>query len=175
MMNLDKRIPQGFSEPFSILRYEGARQYEGELCWFSNNARDFTNIDSCTLAYLRYVDLYNGLSDERIFECEYEDNKYFFRYCIPCSLETSYRPFRGMDELHKLGYTMGKVITWRVKGTKKEITSMITLIENYGSPFSPVDCRIKLGDNIPNLESAYRTYELKVDNKWIPFGVKKDD
>ena len=174
-MLLDKKVPQGFSEPFSILNHEKAERYVGELCWFSNNAKDFMDVNSCTLAYLKYVNPNNGVTNEKIFECEYGDNKYFYRYCIPCNFESSYRPFNCVDELLEHGYDVGKVIVWREKGNvTQETTSMITRIDYFhGNYYSPTSTHIQIGCSI-SLEDAYRKVEVKVDGKWIPFGVKKD-
>lgn len=171
-MNLDKRIPQGFKEPFSILSYKGAEQYIGELCWFSNYVDQFRNVNNFSVGYLINILPTNSSLQEKIFECGQDNKKEFYRYCIPCCFESPYRPFSSAADLIEHDYDVGKVITWREKGyTSKETISMITRIDVYKDDST----YIQLGSaEEVNLKNAYKRLEIKVNGKWIPFGVKKD-
>lgn len=174
MMYLDKRIPQGFSEPFSIINRNAAEPYVGELCWFTNYVAELNDVDSCVLGYLTQIH-YSDYTHEKIFECRYANKKETFRYCIPCDFTPLYRPFYA-DELINSDYGVGKVIVWREKGTTTmEAVSTIIRMDYYGAYHSPKNTHIQLGTLDIDLESAYRKLEVKVGDTWVPFGVKKDE
>lgn len=170
-MKLDSKIPQGFKEPFSSMNSNEAEQYIGELCWFSNYVDQFRNVNDCSIGYLTNISPTSCSIQEKLFGCGQENKKEFYRYCIPCCFVSPYRPFSNVIELIEQGYDVGKVITWREKGyTSKETISIITRIDVYKDDST---C-IQLGSLEIGLEGAYRKLEIKVNGKWLPFGVKRD-
>lgn len=86
-----------------------------------------------------------------------------------------YRPFT-IDEFKKFAGDVGDIITYRFKKFENDnIRCLITAISENLHKNGNTTYLITLGHINFTLDDLYNDCELKLDNKYTPFGVKYND
>lgn len=175
-MELDKRIKEG-KRPLNCFDTEQAKQFIGKKCYFSDDARDFMNLDKADGDTLFYVaELQNIWTAE---EYCFADNSNDWCFILPCEWveeekkepEKKYRPFTLAEWIGQ--HTIGDVIRYRCKSQKIELRhlyagyaySIGTDIKNTTSG------TLILGVASYTMDYLLEDYEIEVNGEWLPFGV----
>ena len=171
-MELDKRIVPG-KRPLSCFDTEQAKQFIGKKCYFSDDARDFMNLDKADGDTLFYVaELQNIWTSE---EYCFADNSNDWRFILPLEWvgeekkESEYRSYTLTEFLKK--FTIGRPIKFRRKSNSEHEHLLV-----FGGYFTHDDGYIEiiLGRYSFALMELFRYYEWQDSNgNWQPFGVKE--
>ena len=177
-MELDKRIKEG-KRPLNCFDTEQAKQFIGKKCYFSDDARDFINLDKADGDTLFYVaELQNIWTAE---EYCFADNSNDWRFILPCEWveeekkepEKKYRPYTIKDfEKAFLNDEFDDFIIFRDKHNPDDIYTM-----RYNGNFRKGQFEyICLGAKNFSFESLFENYEVAdYDGEWQPFGVIEDE
>ena len=179
-MELDKRIKEG-KRPLTCFDTEQAKQFIGKKCYFSDDARDFMDLDKADGDTLFYVaELQNIWTAE---EYCFADNSNDWRFILPLEWvreektepKPKYRAFTLAEWINQ--HEIGEVIHCRNEH-KQEFHVMYTgyVIDN-GEDIQDIRTtgRIMLINMGYLLQELFERYEICIDGKWQPFGVIEDD
>ena len=172
-MELDKRIKEG-KRPLNCFDTEQAKQFIGKKCYFSDDARDFMNLDKADGDTLFYVaELQNIWTAE---EYCFADNSNDYRFILPFEWvkpeepEKKYRPYTKHEFLNK--FECGKPINIRRKDDYINLfieTMPSVKIDNLSD-----DVHVRLFEGIFNLKRLFDEFEWQKSNgEWQPFGIKE--
>ena len=177
-MELDKRIKEG-KRPLNCFDTEQAKQFIGKKCYFSDDARDFMNLDKADGDTLFYVaELQNIWTAE---EYCFADNSNDYRFILPFEWvkpeeseepEKKYRPL-SYKEFWRL-FDFGDGVCFRRKGQDTAEFSMFLgyEIDSDGNRAEiPGEGKVNLGGNRYTLAELFEYYEMQLDDEWQPFGV----
>ena len=177
-MELDKRIIEG-KRPLNCFDTEQAKQFIGKKCYFSDDARDFMNLDKADGDTLFYVaELQNIWTAE---EYCFADNSNDYRFILPFEWvkpeeseepEKKYRPL-SYKEFWRL-FDFGDGVCFRRKGQDTAEFSMFLgyEIDSDGNRAEiPGEGKVNLGGNRYTLAELFEYYEMQLDDEWQPFGV----
>ena len=174
-MELDKRIKEG-KRPLNCFDTEQAKQFIGKKCYFSDDARDFMNLDKADGDTLFYVaELQNIWTAE---EYCFADNSNDYRFILPFEWgkseesEKKYRPYTKHEFLNK--FECGKPINIRRKDDYINLfieTMPSVKIDNLCD-----DVYVRLFEGIFNLKRLFDEFEWQKSNgEWQPFGVEEKE
>ena len=177
-MELDKRIKEG-KRPLTCFDLKEAEQFIGKKCYFSDDARDFMNLDKADGDTLFYVaELQNIWTAE---EYCFADNSNDYRFILPFEWvkpeeseepEKKYRPL-SYKEFWRL-FDFGDGVCFRRKGQDTAEFSMFLgyEIDSDGNRAEiPGEGKVNLGGNRYTLAELFEYYEMQLDDEWQPFGV----
>ena len=174
-MELDKRIKEG-KKPLTCFDTEQAKQFIGKKCYFSDDARDFMNLDKADGDTLFYVaELQNIWTAE---EYCFADNSNDWRFILPLEWVKSEEPkkkYRSLSfkEFLRL-FDFGDMVCFRRKGQDTTEFSMFLgyEIDSDGNRDEiPGEGKVNLGGNRYTLAELFEYYEMQLDDEWQPFGV----
>ena len=179
-MELDKRIKEG-KRPLNCFDTEQAKQFIGKKCYFSDDARDFMNLDKADGDTLFYVaELQNIWTAE---EYCFADNSNDYRFILPLEWvkpeeseesEKKYRPF-SLEEFFNI-FEVGDLIVFKMKNTDEVkcamFTGYITDVERIDDK-TPGAVELMLGIFHYSLFSLFEDFELLYHGEWQPFGIKE--
>ena len=173
-MKLDNRILEG-KKPLNCFDTEQAKQFIGKKCYFSDDARDFMDLDKADGDTLFYVaELQNIWTAE---EYCFADNSNDYRFILPLEWlkeektepEKKYRPYSIKD--FRKAFVNEKLDVFIILRDKHNPDDIYTLRYN-GSVRKGQFEYIYLGAKIFSFESLFENYEVAdYDGKWHPFGV----
>ena len=176
-MELDKRIIKG-KRPLNCFDTEQAKQFIGKQCYFSDDARDFMNLDKADGDTLFYVaELQNIWTAE---EYCFADNSNDWRYILPLEWvteektepEPKYRPYTIKD--FRKAFVNEKLDVFIILRDKHNPDDIYTLRYN-GSVRKGQFEYIYLGAKIFSFESLFENYEVaNYDGDFVPFGVLEE-
>ena len=176
-MELDKRIMSG-KKPLNCFDTEQAKQFIGKKCYFSDDARDFMNLDKADGDTLFYVaELQNIWTAE---EYCFADNSNDWRYILPLEWvteektepEPKYRPYTIKD--FRKAFVNEKLDVFIILRDKHNPDDIYTLRYN-GSVRKGQFEYIYLGAKIFSFESLFENYEVaNYDGDFVPFGVLEE-
>ena len=177
-MKLDKRIKEG-KRPLNCFDTEQAKQFIGKKCYFSDDARDFMNLDKADGDTLFYVaELQNiWTAEEYCFADNSNDYRFIlpFEWVKPEESEKKYRPYTLAEWVDQ--HEIGEVIHCRNEH-KQEFHVMYTgyVIDN-GEDIQDIRTtgRIMLINMGYLLQELFERYEICINGEWQPFGVIEDD
>ena len=177
-MELDKRIKEG-KKPLNCFDTEQAKQFIGKKCYFSDDARDFMNLDKADGDTLFYVaELQNIWTAE---EYCFADNSNDWRFILPLEWvreektepEKKYRPF-SLEEFLKI-FDVGDQIGFRSKDNGEVKYAMFV---GYTDDFfadntdrSDGKNDVMIGIYYFSLSYLFENYDLYFEDEWQPFGV----
>lgn len=174
-MELDKRIMPG-KRPLNCFDTEQAEEFIGKKCYFSDEARDFMNLDKADGDTMFYVaELQNIWTAE---EYCFADNSNDWRFILPCEWvkpeepEKKYRPL-SYKEFWRL-FDFGDGVCFRRKGQDTAEFSMFLgyEIDSDGNRDEiPGEGKVNLGGNRYTLAELFKDYEICINGEWQPFGV----
>ena len=170
-MKLDSRIKEG-KRPLNCFNTEQAKQFIGKKCYFSDEARDFMNLDKADGDTLFYVaELQNIWTAE---EYCFADNSNAYRFILPCEWveeekkepEKKYRPFKDHTE-YKEYLNDGIIESWIQ--IREKLTGEVSELMYVGASGAV----IYLGDYSFDLNQMFYDFELfnESTGEWQPFGV----
>ena len=176
-MELDKRIIKG-KRPLNCFDTEQAKQFIGKKCYFSDDARDFMNLDKADGDTLFYVaELQNIWTAE---EYCFADNSYDWRYILPLEWvteektepEPKYRPYTIKDfEKAFLNDEFDDFIIFR---DKHDHGNVYTMRYNGNFIYSHTEYICLGGKNI-DFRALFVNYEVaNYDGDFVPFGVLEE-
>lgn len=172
-MELDKRIKEG-KRPLTCFDTEQAKQFIGKKCYFSDDARDFINLDKADGDTLFYVaELQNIWTAE---EYCFADNSNDYRFILPFEWvkpeepEKKYRPFKDHTE-YKEYLNDGIIESWIQ--IREKLTGEVSELMYVGGS-GAIIC---LGAYSFDLNQMFYDFELfnESTGEWQPFGVMEDD
>ena len=176
-MELDKRIKEG-KRPLTCFDTEQAKRFIGKKCYFSDDARDFMNLDKADGDTLFYVaELQNIWTAE---EYCFADNSNDWRYILPLEWvteektepEPKYRPYTIKD--FRKAFVNEKLDVFIILRDKHNPDDIYTLRYN-GSVRKGQFEYIYLGAKIFSFESLFENYEVaNYDGDFVPFGVLEE-
>ena len=174
-MELDKRIMPG-KRPLSCFDTEQAMQFIGKQCYFSDDARDFMNLDKADGDTLFYVaELQNIWTAE---EYCFADNSNDWRFILPLEWvteektepEPKYRPYTIKD--FRKAFVKEEFDVFIILRDKHNPDDIYTL--RYNGSFRKGQFEyICLGTKIFSFESLFEVVEISINGEWQPFGVKE--
>ena len=172
-MELDKRIKEG-KRPLNCFDTEQAKQFIGKKCYFSDDARDFMNLDKADGDTLFYVaELQNIWTAE---EYCFADNSNDYRFILPfewVKLEESeepekkYRPYTVMEFIKE--YPLGSHLHFR---PKDKLIEMHRLIDGYNDCLNGAGTLFMCGA-MYSMSELYDNYDIFKDGEWHKFGVEE--
>ena len=175
-MELDKRIKEG-KRPLNCFDTELAKKFIGKECYFSDDARDFMNLDKADGDTLFYVaELQNiWTAEEYCFADNSNDYRFIlpFEWANPEEPEKKYRPF-SLDEFSNI-FKIGDLVEFRYKDSDEVkcamFTGYITDVDRIDDK-NPGSCELMLGCFHYSLLSLFKECELFLDGEWQPFGIE---
>lgn len=172
-MKLDPRIIEG-KKPLNCFDTEQAKEFIGKKCYFSDDARDFMNLDKADGDTLFYVaELQNIWTAE---EYCFADNSNDWRYILPLEWVESeepkeiYRAF-SLNEFSEL-YAIGDVVTFRLKDCEVIEQSMLIGFQSSHDEDIPGNGYVLIGNCRYGFMELFNNYELKHLDHWQPFGIE---
>lgn len=178
-LELDSRILKG-KKPLNCFDTEQAKQFIGKKCYFSDDARDFMNLDKADGDTLFYVaELQNIWTAE---EYCFADNSNDYRFILPFEWvkpeepEKKYRPL-SYKEFWRL-FDFGDGVCFRRKGQDTAEFSMFLgyEIDSDGNKDEiPGEGKVNLGGNRYTLAELFEYYEMQLDDEWQPFGIEVEE
>lgn len=174
-MELDKRIKEG-KRPLNCFDTEQAKQFIGKKCYFSDDARDFMNLDKADGDTLFYVaELQNIWTAE---EYCFADNSNDWRFILPFEWvkpeehvkpeepEKKYRSFKDHTE-YKEYLNDGIIESWIQ--IREKLTGEVSELMYVGGS-GAIIC---LGAYSFDLNNLFYDFELfnESTGEWQPFGV----
>ena len=177
-LELDSRILKG-KKPLNCFDTEQAWQFIGKKCYFSDDARDFMNLDKADGDTLFYVaELQNiWTAEEYCFADNSNDYRFIlpFEWVKPEESEKKYRAFTLTEWFNQ--HEIGDVIHYRCKSPKIELRHMYTgYAHGIGADIkNTTSGTMTLGVASYSLDYLFEEYEIEIDGEWKPFGVIEDD
>lgn len=174
-MELDKRIKEG-KRPLNCFDTEQAKQFIGKNCYFSDDARDFMNLDKADGDTLFYVaELQNIWTAE---EYCFADNSNDWRFILPFEWvkpeeseepEKTYRPYTVMEFIKE--YPLGSHLHFR---PKDKLIEMHRLIDGYNDCLNGAGTLFMCG-GMYSMSELYDNYDIFKDGEWLPFGIEVEE
>ena len=166
-MELDKRIKEG-KRPLNCFDAEQAKQFIGEKCYFSDDARDFMNLDKADGDTLFYVaELQNIWTAE---EYCFADNSNDYRFILPLEWvkpgehEKKYREYKDLDEFFDVtGLEIGDLIKLKFPGNNVAELLIVGGCDNG----------LFIGIHKYTFKQLFEIVEISISGEWIPFGIKE--
>ncbi len=175
-MELDSRIIEG-KRPLTCLDVEQAEEFVGKECIFSDNYRNYQNIQE----YLENPQYIGTLApqdnfnlQEYPFKNEYDGGSY--RLVLPLEwvkgAEKKWRPYTGIEFAEKFGLWIGHVIRIRDRpenaGQEYEYKIMFVGYRWYKGMFE-----VFINGCWIDLLTLFELYEYYEDGEWHKFGVEE--
>ena len=163
-MELDKRIKEG-KRPLNCFDTEQAKQFIGKKCYFSDDARDFINLDKADGDTLFYVaELQNIWTAE---EYCFADNSHDWRFILPFEWvkpEKKYREYKDLDEFFDVtGLEIGDLIKLKFPGNNVAELLIVGGCDNG----------LFIGIHKYTFKQLFEIVEISISGEWIPFGIKE--
>ena len=169
-MELDKRIKEG-KRPLTCFDTEQAKQFIGKKCYFSDDARDFMNLDKADGDTLFYVaELQNIWTAE---EYCFADNSNDWRFILPCEWveeekkepEKKYREYKNLDEFFDVtGLEIGDLIHLKFPGGNDAELLIVGGCNNS----------LFIGIHKYTFAQLFAMVEISISGDWQPFGVLEE-
>ena len=166
-MELDKRIKEG-KRPLNCFDTEQAKQFIGKKCYFSDDARDFMNLDKADGDTLFYVaELQNIWTAE---EYCFADNSNDWCFILPCEWveeekkepEKKYREYKNLDEFFDVtGLEIGDLIKLKFPGNNVAELLIVGSCDNG----------LFIGIHKYTFKQLFEMVEISISGEWQPFGV----
>lgn len=164
-MELDKRIKEG-KRPLNCFDTEQAQQFIGKKCYFSDDARDFMNLDKADGDTLFYVaELQNIWTAE---EFCFADNSNDYRFILPFEWvnpeepEKKYREYKDLDEFFDVtGLEIGDLIKLKFPGNNVAELLIVGGCNNG----------LFVGIHKYTFKQLFEMVEISISGEWQPFGV----
>lgn len=165
-MELDSRILEGKTY-LDCFDTEVAKGFIGKECYLSDGVTSFANVDNLNKAVLIEVD------DENIKPYTLENIRWRYSsdFILPCEWvkepeepEKKYRAFTLNEFVNQ--YSLGDEVIMR---SKDNPTSKHVLFVGYEEGGDDV----LLGQYWNTFMILFNNYELYIDGKWQPFGIKE--
>ena len=172
-MELDSRIKEG-KRPLTCFDVKEAIQFIGKECYLSNSIADYADLNNVTAKRI--------LDDVSNTSIPYSSNPAgIYCYCLPCEWvkpeepEKKYRPF-SLDEFLKI-FDIGDQIDFKGKGYCDDVkvamfTGYVTDVDRSNDE-EPGAVELMLGCFHYSLSDLFKDYELFLEDKWQPFGIKE--
>ena len=166
-MKFDKRITD-ISKVMNCFTVEDAKRYLHTYGYFADHIEDFADLD--------YLDLRELESIQSEFKYPYKHENNIFKYFLPCAFVTDeakqekmYRPFKLQEFEDFVNNLPSNFIIFRPKGNN------YTYFFVYSGYVICDDgiVSVMLGDRLFKFEILLENFELKVNDKWQPFGVEE--
>ena len=166
-MELDKRIKEG-KRPLNCFDTEQAKQFIGKKCYFSDDARDFMNLDKAGCDTLFYVaELQNIWTAE---EYCFADNSNDYRFILPFEWvnpeeksEKKYREYKDLDEFFDVtGLEIGDLIKLKFPGNNVAELLIVGSCNNG----------LFIGIHKYTFKQLFEMVEISLSGEWQPFGVE---
>ena len=169
-MELDKRIIKG-KRPLNCFDTEQAKQFIGKKCYFSDDARDFMNLDKADGDTLFYVaELQNiWTAEEYCFANDSDD----WRFILPCEWveeekkepEKKYREYKNLDEFFDVtGLEIGDLIHLKFPGGNDAELLIVGGCNNS----------LFIGIHKYTFAQLFAMVEISISGDWQPFGVLEE-
>lgn len=166
-MELDKRIMPG-KRPLNCFDTEQAEEFIGKKCYFSDDARDFMNLDKADGDTLFYVaELQNIWTAE---EYCFADNSNDYRFILPFEWvkpeepEKKYREYKDLDEFFDVtGLEIGDLIKLKFPGNNVAELLIVGGCDNG----------LFIGIHKYTFKQLFEIVEISISGEWIPFGIKE--
>ena len=179
-MELDKRIIEG-KKPLDCFDTEQAKQFIGKKCYFSDEARDFMNLDKADGDTLFYVaELQNIWTAE---EYCFADNSNDWRFILPLEWvreektepKPKYRPFTLAEWVDQ--HEIGEVIRFRNTCNQEFNVMYLGYILDTNDDIQDTRTKgqIMFVSTPYTLQELFERYEICINGEWQPFGVIEDD
>ena len=169
-MELDSRIIEG-KKPLNCFDTEQAWQFIGKRCYFSDDARDFMNLDKADGDTLFYVAVLQNIwtAEEYCFA----DNSNDYRFILPLEWVKPEKKRRAytIAEFQET-FTVGKAVRFRRKDepTKEHLLA-------FGGYYTLHDGRVSIlfGIHLYTLEELFEQYEWQefYTDEYRPFGIEE--
>ena len=169
-MELDKRIKEG-KRPLNCFDTEQAKQFIGKKCYFSDDARDFMNLDKADGDTLFYVaELQNIWTAE---EYCFADNSNDWRFILPCEWveeekkepEKKYREYKDLSEFFDVtGLEIGDLIHLKFPGGNDAELLIVGGCNNS----------LFIGIHKYTFAQLFAMVEISISGDWQPFGVLEE-
>jgi len=170
-MELDKRIKEG-KRPLNCFDTEQAKQFIGKKCYFSDDARDFMNLDKADGDTLFYVaELQNIWTAE---EYCFADNSNDWCFILPCEWveeekkepEKKYREYKDLDEFFDVtGLEIGDLIKLKFPGNNVAELLIVGGCDNG----------LFIGIHKYTFKQLFEIVEISISGEWQPFGVEEEE
>ena len=173
-MKLDSRILEG-KKPLNCFDTEQAKQFIGKKCYFSDDARDFMDLDKADGDTLFYVaELQNIWTAE---EYCFADNSNDWRYILPLEWvteektepEPKYRPYT-MSEF-KSEFKINIILTLRKRNEDKYVYQTVYLGNRHYDDTDSDENFIYLSHGTYSLKELFEKFEIVRNGDWQPFGI----
>ena len=166
-MELDKRIKEG-KRPLTCFDTEQAKQFIGKKCYFSDDARDFMNLDKADGDTLFYVaELQNiWTAEEYCFADNSNDYRFIlpFEWAKPEEPEKKYREYKDLDEFFDVtGLEIGDLIKLKFPGNNVAELLIVGGCDNG----------LFIGIHKYTFKQLFEIVEISISGEWIPFGIKE--
>lgn len=166
-MELDKRIKEG-KRPLNCFDTEQAKQFIGKKCYFSDDARDFMNLDKADGDTLFYVaELQNiWTAEEYCFADNSNDYRFIlpFEWAKPEEPEKKYREYKDLDEFFDVtGLEIGDLIKLKFPGNNVAELLIVGGCDNG----------LFIGIHKYTFKQLFEIVEISISGEWIPFGIKE--
>ena len=169
-MELDKRIKEG-KRPLTCFDTEQAKRFIGKKCYFSDDARDFMNLDKADGDTLFYVaELQNIWTAE---EYCFADNSNDWRFILPCEWveeekkepEKKYREYKDLSEFFDVtGLEIGDLIHLKFPGGNDAELLIVGGCNNS----------LFIGIHKYTFAQLFAMVEISISGDWQPFGVLEE-
>ena len=164
-MELDKRIKEG-KRPLNCFDTEQAKQFIGKKCYFSDDARDFMNLDKADGDSMFYVaELQNIWTAE---EYCFADNSNDWCFILPLEWvkpeepEKKYREYKDLDEFFDVtGLEIGDLIKLKFPGNNVAELLIVGGCNNG----------LFIGIHKYTFKQLFEIVEISISGEWQPFGV----
>lgn len=168
-MKLDSRILEG-KKPLNCFDTEQAKQFIGKKCYFSDDARDFMDLDKADGDTLFYVaELQNIWTAE---EYCFADNSNDYRFILPLEWlkeektepEKKYREYKDLDEFFDVtGLEIGDLIKLKFPGNNVAELLIVGSCNNG----------LFIGIHKYTFKQLFEMVEISISGEWKPFGIKE--
>lgn len=171
-MKLDKRIIES-KRPLTCIDVEQAREFEGKLCLFSDNYRNYKDIQDYA-KNPQYTGILTVVSDKQEYPFRNDNDGYCYMLVLPYDwVEPKEEKYRAYTLEEFIGaMNLGGLEPWirmRPVGSNKECKFLYT-----GYQETEAGEYICLGCFQFDFVSLFKNYEIQdINGKWHPFGVKE--
>lgn len=168
-MDLDKRIKNNH-RPLCVTDIKWAMGFIGKNGFFADAINCFENLSECQSGLLISV------KDKKLhpFEC---DNQWHYTFFIPEEWiepeEKKYRPYTLAEWIEH--HEIGDVIHYRCKSEGIEFRNMyMGYAFGEGKDITKANVgTVTLGVANYSFDYLFEDYEIEIDGKWQPFGIKE--
>lgn len=175
-MKLDERILPG-KRPLTCFDTEQAKEFIGKKCYFSDDARDFMNLDKADGDTLFYVaELQNiWTAEEHCFADNSNDYRFIlpFEWVKPEEPEKKWRPFTLDEFIDRFDLEVGTrvfLIRYKTHHEHQKRLLLTGLIHDK----DPGLCGVCLGSFYFKFLVLFQMFDVRFgENDWQPFGVEE--